>query len=98
MYVLQPRIQDGGKLPKWDPRSRQGQYMGVSPLHSGTVGVIQNLNKNCASHQFHVVYENLLQTVHSSEGKLPSKWTDLIIFDRFRSDFDDYDFVSELDS
>ena len=30
-YVLDPRLQDGKKLPKFTPRSRHGMYLGVSP-------------------------------------------------------------------
>ena len=55
MYVLQPWIQGGGKLPMWESGSRRGQYMGVSPLHAGTVGIIRNLNTDRTSTQFHVV-------------------------------------------
>jgi hypothetical protein len=29
-YVLDPKLQDGKKLPKWSPRTRQGQYLGRS--------------------------------------------------------------------
>ena len=46
--------------------------------------------------QFHAVYGNLFQPVHSSEGNPPIEWPDLIVFDRFCSDFDDSDFVPEL--
>ena len=60
VYVLQPRLQDGVKLPNWDTQSRRGHYMGVSPLHASTVRLVRNLNKNCMSPQFHVVYDNLL--------------------------------------
>ena len=42
-YVLDPRLQDGFKLPKFKPRSRRGMYLGVSPQHSTTVGRILNL-------------------------------------------------------
>ena len=73
VYILQPRLQDGLKLPKWEHCSIRVQYMDVSPLHTITVGLIRNLNTNCMSPQFHVVYENLFQTVHSYEGKPPTK-------------------------
>ena len=69
--------------------------MGVSTLHASTVGIIRNLNINHTSSQFHVVYYNLFQTFHSAEGDTPTKWTDLIVFDRFRSDFDDSNFIPE---
>ena len=48
------------------------------------------------SPQFHIVYNNLFQTVHSDEGKPPSEWLDLIVFDRFNSNFDDPNFPPEI--
>ena len=42
-YVLDPKLQDGRKLPKWDPRTRQGQYLGRSPKYTISVGSIRNL-------------------------------------------------------
>ena len=96
VYGLQPRLQDRGKLTKWDHWSRRGQYMGISPLHASTVELILNLNINHMSPQFHGVYGNLFQTFHSDEGKPPAKCPDLIIFDRFCSNFDNSVFFPEL--
>ena len=62
-YVLDPKLQDGKKLPKWDPQTRQGQYLGKSNAHSSSVGLIRNLRTGYISPQFHVVYDNLFQTV-----------------------------------
>jgi hypothetical protein len=96
VYVLQPRLQDGRKVPKWEPRSRQGQYMGSSPLHASTVGLVRNLRTNHISPQFHVVYDDLFETVHARASEVPASWPDLFTFNRFRSDFDDEDFVPGL--
>jgi hypothetical protein len=96
VYILQPRLQDGGKVPKWEPRSRQGQYMGSSPLHASTVGLVRNLRTNHISPQFHVVYDDLFETVHASASETPASWPDLFTFNRFKSDFDDKDFVPTL--
>jgi hypothetical protein len=96
LYVLQPHLQDGGKLPKWEPQSRHAQYMGTPPLHTSTVGLIQNLGTNPISPQFHCVYHNSFSMVHSAEGEPPAEWPEMLIFDRFRSDFDDTDFVLDL--
>ena len=41
-YVLDPKLQDGKKLPKCDPKTRQGKYVGKSPRHAGSVGLIRN--------------------------------------------------------
>jgi hypothetical protein len=35
VYVLEPSLtQAGGKIPKWQPRSRHAQFVGVSPTHA----------------------------------------------------------------
>jgi hypothetical protein len=66
-YVLDPRLQDGKKLPKFTPRSRRGMYLGVSPQHSSTVGRVLNLRTGFISPQYHVVYDEHFTTVMSSQ-------------------------------
>ena len=95
VYILKPWLQYGVKLPKYEPLSIQGKYMGVSPIHFSTVGLIWYLNTNHMSPQFHVFYKNLFETFHSGEGEPPAKFPGLIVFDRFRSDFHDSNFVPE---
>jgi hypothetical protein len=34
VYILDPRLQDGKKIPKWDPRVRRGQFLGFSTQHT----------------------------------------------------------------
>ena len=62
-YVLEPKLQDGKKLPKWNPRTRRGQYLGKSPVHASSVGMIRNLSTGFISPQFHVIYDTKYQTV-----------------------------------
>ena len=95
-YVLDPRSQDGKKIPKWEPRSRRGQFVGVSPLHSSHVGLIRHLRTNNISPQFHVVYDDFFETVHAEDDQAPSSWPELLQFQTFRSEYDDEDFVPEL--
>ncbi len=33
VYVLDPKLQDGKKIPKWNCRARQGQFLGFSDKH-----------------------------------------------------------------
>ena len=96
-YVLDPRLQDGKKIPKWEPRSRRGQYVGASPLHAASVGIIRNLRTNNLSPQFHVVYDNYFETVHSKEDTAPENWEQLVNFssDRVLHNDDD-EYVPEL--
>ena len=37
VYVLDPKLQKGKKLPRWQPRSRKGVFVGFSNQHSSDV-------------------------------------------------------------
>ena len=40
-YVLEPKLTEaGGKIPKWQPRSRRCQYVGVSPVHAKNIALV----------------------------------------------------------
>jgi len=56
-YVLSPKLQDSHKLPKFQPRSHQGIYLGFSPRHSTTVGRILNPQTGHISPQYHIVVD-----------------------------------------
>jgi hypothetical protein len=96
VYVLDPRSQDGHKIPKWDPRSRRGQFVGISPLHASHVGLVRHLRTNNISPQFHVVYDDYFETVHASETEAPPQWTDFLTFQDSANEFDDDAYVPEL--
>ena len=70
--------------------------MEKSPLQASTVGLIRNLRTHNISAQFHVVYEDAFETVHSGDDVPPDSWPDLLIFNRFKSDYDESNFVPEL--
>ena len=77
-YVLDPRLQDGKKIPKWEPRARQGQFLGFSKEHSSTVALIRNIKTGHISPQFHVVYDEQFHTVTSDlKIDLTQTWIDL---------------------
>jgi hypothetical protein len=81
VYVLDPKLQDGKKLPKWRKRSRRGVYLGVSPDHSTTIGRVLNIQTGYISPQYHTVLDESFQTVHgelSDECFDRATWEDLI--------------------
>ena len=91
-YVLDPRLQDGKKIPKWEPRSRKGQFLGFSKEHASTVGLIQNIRTGFISPQYHVVFDEEFTTVTSeSTMDLSEKWIDLFLNSRevFLEGFDE---------
>jgi hypothetical protein len=65
-FVLDPKLQDGHKLPKFKKRSRCGVYLGHSMTHSTNVGLILNPETGHISPQFHVVYDELFSTVYGT--------------------------------
>ena len=59
-------------------------YVGNSPLHSSTVGLIRNLRTGNISPQFHVVYDDYFETVLSTPEKEPENWEEIVVFQSFR--------------
>ena len=88
-YVLDASLQDGKKIPRWDPRSRRGVFVGLSPLHASSVGLIFNPKTTRLSPQFHCVYDDNFETIHCNDpNDPPATWEDLILQSRFQNDLD----------
>ena len=66
-YVLEAKLQDGKKVPKFDPRSRQGKFLGYSPDHASSVALILNRSTGKISPQFHCLFDDFFQTVRGVE-------------------------------
>ena len=62
VYVLEKDLADGSKIPKWDRRSKVGVYLGPSPVHASSVGLILNLATGLVSPQFHCLYDDFFET------------------------------------
>ena len=77
VYALQDGLASGsGGVHHWYPRSRLGMYIGPSPRHARTVGLVLNIQTGLVSPQFHVKYDDFFETVRSSAGnpQVPSLW------------------------
>ena len=96
VYVLDPKIADGHKLPKWRPRARRAQFMGVSPIHAETVHVVRNLNTGFLSPQCHVVFDDWFETTYSDEDTPPSVWAEMQIYQRYKVELDHDDIIPSL--
>ena len=62
-YVLEAKLQDNQKLPKWNRRARMGQFLGFSKEHSSTVALVRNLHTGYVSPQYHMVFDDKFETV-----------------------------------
>ena len=78
VYVLDPTLQDGKRLPKWKKRSRRGLYLGVSKLHSTTVHLVLNIETGKISPQYHVVFDDQFTTVYSEGQFTNNVWSSLV--------------------
>ena len=92
-YVLEPKLQDGKKIPRWKPRSGRGVFLGLASKYASSVPLVLNPSTLHISPQFHVVFDDLFTTVlsQSEEDLPPTEWIDLCITSRYQTDFDEND-------
>jgi hypothetical protein len=79
VYVLDPKLQQGKKVPRWKPRSRRDVLLGLSQEHSSEVTQVLNFSTGRITTQYHVVFDNIFTTVPSieREHEPPSHWDEL---------------------
>jgi len=68
VYVLDAKLQDAKKLPKWKKRAYRGVFLGFSDKHHSTVALVLNPETGVVSPQYHVVFDERFSTV-LSEGE-----------------------------
>jgi hypothetical protein len=87
-YVLDPKLQDGKKIPKWKPRTRRAMFMGLSKKYASSIPLVMSCQTLAISAQFHVVFDDWFTTVQSSglDDEVPEWWATLFQ-GRFRYDF-----------
>ena len=81
VYILDPSLQAGKKLPRWAPRSRRGVFVGLSTIHSSEVPLVLNLQTGSITPQYHVVFDDRYSTVASldTDEDPPPDWEDLCL-------------------
>ncbi len=62
IFVLDPSLQQGHKIPRWKPRSHVGVYLGLSLNHASSVPLVLSTTTGLISPQFHVVYDDYFTT------------------------------------
>jgi len=103
-YVLNKRIADGQKIPRWQPRSSRGMYLGRAPQYASTVHLILNLDSGSITPQFHVVLDDWFATVSVDIDTLPDfnsdAWLKTFGNSIYQYEFEDADLdtVQELSS
>jgi hypothetical protein len=79
VYVLDASLQDGKKIPKWNPWACLGLFLAFSDLHSSLVPLVLNIDMGHISPQFHVVFDDKFETVTSLAIREPldKQWADI---------------------
>ena len=92
-YVLDARLQNqGGKIPKWEPRSRLGIYLGRSPYHASSVALVYNPRTGHVSPQYHVTFDNNFSTLACLRNRtVPTHWEQLVCSDTLLSTHEAFD-------
>ena len=72
VFVLDPKLQNDQKIPKWNRRSILGQFIGFLEHHSSLIASILHINTGQISPQYHVVFDELFETVYSTGENDPN--------------------------
>ncbi len=98
IFVLDPSLQQGYKVPRWKPRSRIGVYLGFSPYHASSIPLVLSTTTGLVSPQFHVVYDDYFSTTKCLETNvLPTNWSNLLETSSFKYVDDDFNIDTFLD-
>ena len=62
MFVLEAKLKNDQKLPKWNCWSRKGKFIGFSDNHSTLVATVQKLKTGYISPQYHIFFDDLFET------------------------------------
>jgi len=71
VYVLDKKISDGNKIPKWKPRSHRCVNLGRAPSYASSIPLCLNTGTGSITPQFHVVFDDWFSTVASDPAQLP---------------------------
>ncbi len=67
MYVLDPKLQDEQKIPKWNCQARQSRFFGFLDKHPLLVATFSHLTTGFVSRQRHVVFDDHFHTVYGND-------------------------------
>ncbi|MFZ8941767.1 MAG: hypothetical protein ACO2ZK_07195, partial [Gemmobacter sp.] len=76
VYVLDARLQDGKRIPKFERRARLAQFMGFSDETSSLAPVVRHLQTGSFSTQLHCVFDDKFESVIGMIGEPEELLTD----------------------
>jgi hypothetical protein len=98
IFVLDPSLQQGNKIPRWKPRSRVGVHLGFSPEHASSIPLVLSTTTGLVSPQFHVVFDDYFTTTNClTTNTLPAHWSTLFTTSCSKFVDDDFDSTKFVD-
>ena len=70
-YRLAKKLGDGQKIPRWEPRSERGIFVGISDKHNSMIAKVLNTDTRIVTTPHNVVVDDWFATVASSPEELP---------------------------
>jgi hypothetical protein len=70
-YLLDKRIADGKKIPRWESKSERVIFVGISPKHLGATPRVLNPRTRAITTPYNVVFDDWFATVGSKPEDLP---------------------------
>ena len=64
--MLNVKLQDNKKQPKWNQRSWMKQFLGFSYLHSSLVALVRNLHTGYVSPQYYIAFDDNYETIFNA--------------------------------
>ena len=81
VFVLEPKLQNYQKLPRWNLIYHLGQFLGFWVEHSSLVDNMKNLSTGYTSPQYHLVDDDLFESVIykvDNDNKIEAIYNDLL--------------------
>lgn len=91
-YLLDKRIADGKKIPRWQAKSERVVFVGISTKHLSSTPQVLNPRTRTITTPYHVVFDDWFATVGSSPQELPNFQT--LEWDRMFGD-SEYQYVED---
>jgi len=87
-FVLQDKLRTGlDKLPRWEPRSTKGIFLGKSQHHANSASIVLNLDTGRVTTQQHIVFDDHFSTV-APTCDMNEIWPELLSKRTQRATFD----------
>lgn len=64
IFMLDPSLQQGNKIPRWKPHSCIGTFLGFSPEHASSIPLVLSTTTGLVNPQFHVVFNDYFTTTN----------------------------------